>query len=59
MTLGLEPGRDGLEGGVRGERGSDGTGERLVEVAVDAAGAGGSRPFTYAVPDAAGGPRGR
>jgi primosomal protein N' (replication factor Y) len=53
MTLGLEPGRDGLEGGAaRGDRGNDGTGERLVEVAVDAAGAGGSRPFTYSVPEA-------
>jgi primosomal protein N' (replication factor Y) len=52
MTLGLEPGRDGLEGDAPDQRGSDGTGERLVEVAVDAAGAGGSRPFTYAVPDA-------
>ena len=39
MTLGLEPGREASEGG-----------ERLVEVAVDAAGAGGSRPFTYSVP---------
>ena len=52
MTLGLEHGRDGLEGNGPGERGSDGTGERLVEVAVDAAGAGGARPFTYAVPAA-------
>ena len=54
MTLGLEPGRDGLGGGApgrgAGEAGSDGAGERLVEVAVDAAGAGGSRPFTYSVP---------
>ena len=31
---------------------TDGAGERLVEVAVDAAGAGGARPFTYAVPAA-------
>ena len=51
MTLGLEPGRDGLERGRDGEAGVDGEGgERLVEVAVDAAGAGGSRPLTYSVP---------
>ena len=51
MTLGLEPGREGLEAPAGpGARDSDGKGERLVEVAVDAAGAGGSRPFTYAVP---------
>jgi primosomal protein N' (replication factor Y) (superfamily II helicase) len=45
VTLGLEP-----------ERGTPGTSEaladgaRLVEVAIDAAGAGGARPYTYAVP---------
>ena len=53
MTLGLEPGRDGLDDASgRGGPESGRAGERLVEVAVDAAGAGGSRPFTYAVPDA-------
>src|SRR5688500_3690129 len=54
MTLGLEPGRDGLErGDGAGEAGVEGRegGGRLVEVAVDAAGAGGSRPCTYAVPE--------
>ncbi len=40
MTLGLEPGR-----------GSDAPAMRLVEVAVDAAGAGGARTYTYLVPD--------
>lgn len=40
MTLGLDPGSAG-EGG-----------DRLVDVAVDAAGAGGVRAFTYAVPSA-------
>ena len=45
MTLGLAPGHDavGPAAGVDGRR--------LVEVAVDAAGAGGARPYTYAVPD--------
>ncbi|HUP55479.1 MAG TPA: DEAD/DEAH box helicase, partial [Methylomirabilota bacterium] len=52
MTLGLEPGRDGLEDGATGGPDGDTTGRRLVEVAVDAAGAGGSRPFTYSVPEA-------
>ena len=53
MTLGLEPGQDGLDDGSRRTgQGSDVPGERLVEVAVDAAGAGGSRPFTYSVPEA-------
>ena len=47
MTLGLEPERDAAErGGTVVEAGI----ARLVEVAVDAAGAGGARPFTYAVP---------
>jgi primosomal protein N' (replication factor Y) len=55
MTLGLEPGRDGLDDAAgRGGRDGGGEGERLVEVAVDAAGAGGSQPFTYAVPGALG-----
>ena len=47
MTLGLEPGRDEPTGATA-------TGSafgRLVEVAVDAAGAGGARPYTYGVPD--------
>jgi primosomal protein N' (replication factor Y) len=45
MTLGLVPGHEDAAAAVdAGER-------RLVEVAVDAAGAGGARPFTYAVPD--------
>ena len=44
MTLGLAPGHETAEPA----RSSDGA--RLVEVAVDAAGAGGARPYTYAVP---------
>ena len=44
MTLGLEPEREAP--GIGTDRGA-----RLVEVAIDAAGAGGSRPYTYAVPD--------
>ncbi|MGK2849347.1 MAG: replication restart helicase PriA [Candidatus Limnocylindrales bacterium] len=51
MTLGLD-GFDGpneLDGGVAGLSSPE-RGERLVEVAVDAAGAGGSRPYTYRVP---------
>lgn len=39
----------GLDGGVGGFAAADHS-ERLVEVAVDAAGAGGSRPYTYRVP---------
>jgi primosomal protein N' (replication factor Y) (superfamily II helicase) len=45
MTLGLAPGHDAADPAI----GADG--RRLVEVAVDAAGAGGARPYTYAVPD--------
>ena len=45
MTLGLEPER-GMPS--RAEVASEGT--RLVEVAIDAAGAGGARPYTYVVP---------
>jgi primosomal protein N' (replication factor Y) (superfamily II helicase) len=45
VTLGLEPGE---ESGGPAER-PDGA-ERYVEVAVDAAGAGGARPYTYVVP---------
>ncbi len=45
MTLGLEPGHEATGRVATGER-------RLVEVAVDAAGAGGARPYTYAVPSA-------
>ncbi|HEX2469158.1 MAG TPA: primosomal protein N' [Candidatus Limnocylindrales bacterium] len=48
MTLGLEPER---EAAGRPSNAGDGSPRRLVEVAVDAAGAGGSRPYTYAVPD--------
>jgi primosomal protein N' (replication factor Y) len=51
MTLGLEPGQDGVAATAGDRRDGGGAGERLVEVAVDAAGAGGSRPFTYAVPE--------
>ncbi len=43
MTLGLES-----ERGAGGRRATDAV--RLVEVAIDAAGAGGARPYTYAVP---------
>ncbi len=54
MTLGLEPGRDEVRGRADAAEGravgGDGVGERLVEVAVDAAGAGGARPYTYLVP---------
>lgn len=42
MTLGLEPEREAPGIATAG-------GLRLVEVAIDAAGAGGSRPYTYAV----------
>jgi primosomal protein N' (replication factor Y) (superfamily II helicase) len=44
MTLGLVPGHEAAEPVAD-------SGWRLVEVAVDAAGAGGARPFTYAVPE--------
>ena len=44
MTLGLEPEREAPGIAVVGEA-------RLVEVAIDAAGAGGAKPYTYAVPD--------
>ena len=47
MTLGLEPER---EAAGRPSTADDGSPRRLVEIAVDAAGAGGSRPYTYAVP---------
>lgn len=50
MTLGLEPGHEGVERRAGSGDGLRGAGERLVEVAVDAAGAGGARPFTYSVP---------
>ncbi len=48
MTLGLEPERS-----IGGSPSTDpgGAPRRLVEVAVDAAGAGGARPYTYAVPE--------
>ncbi len=42
MTLGLKPGRDEIV-----QLPDDG---RLVEVAIDATGAGGARPYTYSVP---------
>ena len=47
MTLGLEPelAADPAAGGASRR------GVRLVEVAIDAAGAGGARPYTYAVPE--------
>jgi primosomal protein N' (replication factor Y) len=48
MTLGLVPGHDTVEGAGPA---FDAAGRRLVEVAVDAAGAGGAHPYTYAVPD--------
>ena len=48
MTLGLAPGQDAANAA---DPGSDAGGRRLVEVAVDAAGAGGARPYTYAVPE--------
>ena len=44
MTLGLEPEREAPGVATAG-------GIRLVEVAIDAAGAGGAKPYTYAVPD--------
>jgi primosomal protein N' (replication factor Y) len=47
VTLGLEPARDAS--GLGTATGQDGV-VRLVEVAIDAAGAGGARPYTYAVP---------
>ena len=53
MTLGLDP-FDGPGGASRpgepSEPPAPSSGQRLVEVAVDAAGAGGSRPYTYRVP---------
>jgi primosomal protein N' (replication factor Y) (superfamily II helicase) len=48
MTLGLVPGHDTVDGTGRA---LDAAGRRLVDIAVDAAGAGGARPYTYAVPD--------
>jgi len=48
VTLGLAPGQDAADAA---DPGSDAGGRRLVEVAVDAAGAGGARPYTYAVPE--------
>ena len=47
MTLGLEPELANRDPGAVAPGGSG----RLVEVAVDAAGAGGARPYTYLVPD--------
>jgi primosomal protein N' (replication factor Y) len=44
VTLGLEPEREAPGIATAG-------GTRLVEVAIDAAGAGGAKPYTYAVPD--------
>jgi primosomal protein N' (replication factor Y) (superfamily II helicase) len=46
MTLGLEPERYSVTGAGVGSGWA-----RLVEIAVDAAGAGGARPYTYGVPD--------
>ncbi len=48
VTLGL----DDLPGSLPAEPGAGAPTDRLVEVAVDAAGAGGARPYTYAVPPA-------
>ena len=48
MTLGLQP-EHGTGDAVVVDAGDGG--HRLVDVAVDAAGAGGARPYTYAVPD--------
>ncbi|HEY7701924.1 MAG TPA: primosomal protein N' [Candidatus Limnocylindrales bacterium] len=47
MTLGLEPERETPRTGDPPREREAG---RLVEVAIDAAGAGGARPYTYAVP---------
>ena len=55
MTLGLEPEREA----PGASRADPDAGERHVEVAIDAAGAGGARPYTYAVPPRARRPRGR
>jgi primosomal protein N' (replication factor Y) len=44
VTLGLEPEREAPGMAAVGEA-------RLIEVAIDAAGAGGAKPYTYAVPD--------
>jgi primosomal protein N' (replication factor Y) len=49
VTLGLEPERS--TGGRASIDPAGGSPRRLVEVAVDAAGAGGARPYTYAVPE--------
>ncbi len=49
MTLGLDP-EPGEGTAARMPAAADVDAVRLVEVAVDAAGAGGARPFTYAVP---------
>ena len=48
MTLGLGP---ELDAGARGSGIAGTHAGRLVEVAVDAAGAGGARPYTYRVPE--------
>jgi primosomal protein N' (replication factor Y) len=45
VTLGLEPEREAAA------TGRDGGAVRLVEIAIDAAGAGGARPYTYAIPE--------
>ena len=51
MTLGLAPERDDRSDASTGTGPPSGSGERLVEVAIDAAGAGGAHPYTYAVPE--------
>ena len=51
MTLGLEPEREAMTTGGAGAAGGGAGAVRLVEVAIDAAGAGGARPYTYAVPE--------
>ena len=49
-SLGLADAGDGLPGGDDGERRAGAPGLRAVEVAIDAAGRGGDRTFTYLVP---------
>jgi primosomal protein N' (replication factor Y) len=51
MTLGLEPEREAATAGGATAAGGGAGAVRLVEVAIDAAGAGGARPYTYAVPE--------
>jgi primosomal protein N' (replication factor Y) len=50
VTLGLAPERNDQPDVTERAEPTGAAGERLVEVAVDAAGAGGAHPYTYAVP---------